>query len=202
MQDPILFGFSIIILILSVIAHELAHGYAADFLGDPTPRLAGRLSLNPLVHIDAFGSVVVPTISYLLGGAIFGWAKPVPYNPYNLKSRAGEAFVASAGILTNLLLALIFGLILRFFGESLSPSFTMLASSVVFINCLLAVFNSIPVPPLDGSKVIFSFLPAYLLEKTRGFEAFALPALLFVVFMLWPLLSPLVYLLFRLIVGF
>ncbi|MCE9643765.1 site-2 protease family protein [Candidatus Parcubacteria bacterium] len=201
MQDPLFFAFSIAILIFSVIAHELAHGYAADSLGDPTPRLAGRLSINPLVHIDLFGSILLPTASFLLGGVIFGWAKPVPYNPYNLKSRAGEAFVASAGILTNLALALFFGLLLRFFGDALSAPTVALATSVVFINCILAIFNSIPLPPLDGSKVLFSFLPFHLLEKTRALEAWGLPALLFVVFFLWPFLSPLVTSLSRLIIG-
>jgi len=201
MQDPLFFVFSITILIFSVIAHELAHGYAADSLGDPTPRLAGRLSVNPLVHIDLFGSILLPTASFLLGGVIFGWAKPVPYNPYNLKSRVGEAFVASAGILTNLALALFFGLLLRFFGDMMSTPAVTLATSVVFINCILAIFNAIPLPPLDGSKVLFSFLPFHLLEKTRALEAWGLPALLFVVFFLWPVLSPLVTFLSRLIIG-
>jgi len=201
MQDPLFFAFSILILIFSVIAHELAHGYAADSLGDPTARMAGRLSVNPLVHIDLFGSILLPTASFLLGGVIFGWAKPVPYNPYNLKSRAGEAFVASAGILTNLGLALAFGLLIRFFGDTLSASALALASAVVLINCVLAVFNAIPLPPLDGSKVLSSFLPFHLAEKVNALEAWALPVLLFVVFFLWPVLSPLVSALFRLITG-
>lgn len=201
MQDPLLFSFSIAILIFSVIAHELAHGYAADSLGDPTPRLAGRLTVNPLAHIDLFGSIILPTLSFFLGGVIFGWAKPVPYNPYNLKSRAGEAFIASAGILTNLGLALTFGFLLRFFADALPASTVTLAGTMVLINCTLTIFNAIPLPPLDGSKVLFSFLPFHLLEKTRAFEIYGLPVLIFVVFFLWPIVSPAVFSLFRLIVG-
>src|SRR5487761_2310881 len=104
---------ALIVLILSIIAHEVSHGYAADSLGDPTARLAGRLTLNPLPHIDPMGSVIIPALLVFTGSPIFfGWAKPVPSNPYNLKARRwGETLVAVAGSATNLLLAVIFGLI-------------------------------------------------------------------------------------------
>lgn len=162
---------TLVILILSIVLHEVAHGYAANWLGDPTARLAGRLSANPLLHIDPIGSVLVPGVLYLTGASfLFGWAKPVPYNPYNLNNQKwGEAIVAAAGPLTNLLLALIFALVIRFASVlSLSQSFTEMASYIVYINVLLAIFNAIPFPPLDGSKIIEPFLPLGLALKYRA----------------------------------
>lgn len=163
---------TIVILIVSVVLHELAHGYAANALGDPTARLAGRLTLNPVSHIDLVGSILVPGILFITGaGFLFGWAKPVPYNPYNLSNQKwGEAFVAAAGPLTNLLLALIFGLLAQFsFQLGLSDSFVEIAQFVVLINVLLALFNAIPFPPLDGSKIILPFLPLTLRYKYQSF---------------------------------
>ncbi len=164
---------SLIVLILSIIAHEVSHGYAADTLGDPTPRLAGRLTLNPLPHIDIMGSVIIPALLVFSGSSIlFGWAKPVPYNPYNLKNRRwGETFVAVAGSATNLLLAVIFGLIVRFGADALSPAALSLAMSIAFINLFLGLFNLIPFPPLDGFTVIRSALPWRLAGGMDRFEA-------------------------------
>ena len=154
------FVFSIAVLIMSVVIHEVSHGYAADSLGDPTARLAGRLTLNPLKHLDPFGSVLLPALTYLFGGFIFGWAKPVPYNPYNLKNqRWGPAVVAGAGPLANILIALIFGLAVRFFGNFLAAGFVQIALAIIFINLILAIFNLVPIPPLDGSKILFAALP-------------------------------------------
>lgn len=162
---------SIVILVLSVVMHEVAHGYAANYLGDPTARLAGRLTLNPVVHVDLFGSIFLPGMLLLIGSPIlFGYAKPVPYNPYNLKGRFGEAFVAAAGPLTNFGLALVLGLILRFGYGSLPEAFIQILGSAVFLNLLLGVFNLIPIPPLDGSKVLSSLLPGVLSYRFRGFE--------------------------------
>lgn len=152
----------IAVLILSIVLHEVAHGYAANWLGDPTARLAGRLSPNPLLHIDPIGSVLVPAMLFLTHSPfLFGWAKPVPYNPYNLNNqRWGEAIVAIAGPLTNFLLAIIFAILLRFAPMlDLSRSVMELAAYIVSINVLLGCFNLIPVPPLDGSKVLESVLP-------------------------------------------
>ena len=162
---------TLIILILSIILHEVAHGYAANWLGDPTARLAGRLSPNPLVHIDPIGSVLIPGILYLTGAQfLFGWAKPVPYNPYNLRNqRWGESFVAAAGPLTNLLLAFIFAGIIRLSPTlGLDANFVEMLGYIVFINILLAFFNAIPFPPLDGSKIIVPFLPFGLAQKYRA----------------------------------
>lgn len=171
---------SLIILIISVIAHEAAHGYAADALGDPTARYAGRLTLSPLPHIDLMGSVLIPGLLILSGSPIlFGWAKPVPYNPYNLRAkRWGETAVALAGVATNLSLALIFGLIVRFSstpltagGATLPALSVSLLATVAFVNLFLGLFNLIPFPPLDGFTALRSALPWHLSRGLARFEA-------------------------------
>jgi len=153
--------FFLIALIFSIIIHEVSHGYAAAMLGDPTARLQGRLTLNPLPHIDPIGSILLPALLVLTHAPfLFGWAKPVPYNPYNLNNkRWGEAIVAGAGPGVNLLLAIMFGLVVRFGMGSLSTQFISLAALIVYINILLAFFNLLPIPPLDGSKLLKSLLP-------------------------------------------
>lgn len=192
--------FGIAILILSIVVHEVAHGYAAAFLGDPTARYAGRLTLNPISHLDPIGSVVLPLVTYFSGGFIFGWAKPVPYNPYNLRyGQWGEALVALAGPVSNIALALVFGLLIRF--APISTSFVSVAALVALVNINLAVFNMVPIPPLDGSKVLFAFLP-YQAQSIRIFLerwGFAL-VILFVVF-LWQVLIPIISGLFTIITG-
>lgn len=159
---------TIVALIMSIVIHEVAHGYMANYLGDPTARLAGRLNLNPFSHIDPLGSVIVPAFLYLTNaGLLFGWAKPVPYNPYNLKPQKwGEALVAAAGPGTNILIAVIFAVIIRVGGGfGLPAAFFDIASYIVYINVLLACFNMIPVPPLDGSKILAALLPYRLQMK-------------------------------------
>ena len=152
---------SFIILILSIIVHEVAHGYAADSLGDPTARLAGRLTLNPIPHIDLMGSVILPALMVFTQSPIlFGWAKPVPYNPYNLRNqRWGEVAVALAGSTTNIFLAIVFALIVRYGGGFLSVSTISLAANIVFVNLFLGLFNLIPFPPLDGFTALRAGLP-------------------------------------------
>jgi len=157
-------------LIMSIVIHEVAHGFMANALGDPTARLAGRLNLNPFKHIDPIGSVLVPAFLFFSqAGLLFGWAKPVPYNPYNLKNqRYGEALVAAAGPGTNIILAIIFSIVIRGGAElGLSSAFLSLAHYIVYINVLLACFNMLPIPPLDGSKVLMAFLPYRLELKYR-----------------------------------
>ncbi|MEK7086589.1 MAG: site-2 protease family protein, partial [Patescibacteria group bacterium] len=164
---------SIIILIISIIAHEVAHGYAADSLGDPTARLAGRLTLNPVPHIDLMGSVIIPALLVFSGSSIlFGWAKPVPYNPYNLKShRWGETLVAIAGSATNIFLAIIFGLMVRFAPViGLDQTAISLAATIAFINLFLGLFNLLPFPPLDGFTALRSALPWHLSSYLNRFE--------------------------------
>jgi len=166
---------TITILILSIVFHEVAHGYAANWLGDPTARLAGRLSPNPLLHIDPIGSVLVPAVLFISGAQfLFGWAKPVPYNPYNLNNQKwGESIVAAAGPLANLFLAGVFAILIRLSAAfGFSASFVEMASYIVFINILLAIFNAIPFPPLDGSKIIEPFLPFALQLKYRALKTY------------------------------
>jgi Zn-dependent protease len=164
--------FTIVILILSVIMHEVAHGYAAYMLGDPTAKLANRLTLNPIAHIDLFGSILVPAILVLTNaGVLFGWAKPVPYNPYNLKNqRWGEAIVGGAGVLTNLFLAVLFAGIARFSAMEGAIDFASLAATVTLVNLSLGFFNLIPIPPLDGYTVLRGILPTRYSLAFRDFE--------------------------------
>ena len=201
--DTLTFIFSILVLIFSVIVHEVSHGYAAYFLGDNTAKYAGRLNLNPLNHLEWFGSFILPVVSYLTGGFIIGWAKPVPFNPYNLRNqRWGEAIVAIAGPLSNICIALIFGLGIRFgLVGQFGPSFLYISSMIVVINLVLATFNLVPVPPLDGSKILFSFLP-YNMQYVRDFlEKNQLFLVLIFIFFLWQFIAPVVSIEFRLITG-
>ncbi len=165
--------FYFVVLIFSIIIHEVAHGYAAHMLGDATAKLAGRLTLNPAPHIDPIGSLLVPLISVLSpGGFLFGWAKPVPYNPYNLRNqRWGEAMVAVAGVATNLLLALLFGLIARYTLAAGMDSFAQAAGVIALVNLFLGLFNLIPIPPLDGFTFIRGLLPYKYAIGFRQFEA-------------------------------
>jgi len=194
--------FQIAILIMSVVIHEVSHGYAASYLGDETARYQGRLTLNPLKHLDPFGSVILPLILAIShAGFIFGWAKPVPYNPYNLRpGRWSEAIVALAGPASNIILALIFGLLLRS-GISGNPAFVQIIATIAYINVLLAVFNLVPLPPLDGSKLLFALFPDKLFQIRGFFERYGLVLVLLFIFFLWQFISPVITWLFRLITG-
>lgn len=207
------FIFIIAILILSVVIHEVSHGYVAEMLGDPTARLAGRLTLNPLKHLDPLGSVIIPALLVLSNANfLIGWAKPVPYNPYNLrKGKWGEMLVAGAGPIVNIVLAILFGILIRI-GNAyglVSASFIELASVVVYINILLALFNLIPIPPLDGSKILAALLPLKLSNMYSKFSNFmarysfiATFGFIFVfIFFLWPFFFALISFLFTLITG-
>lgn len=168
-------GFSLIgavititILVFSAILHEVAHGFVADKLGDPTARLMGRLTLDPRKHIDPFLSILLPLILYLTSPIIFGGAKPVPVDPFNLKDgRKDIALVSLAGPATNILIAVITAMCLKvlFPGETLSMILQngsllgAIMGTIVHINLLLAVFNLLPIPPLDGSKIFSLILP-------------------------------------------
>ncbi len=174
-MDFIITIFSFIVLIFSVIIHELAHGYVAYSLGDPTAKHQGRLTLNPLKHLDPFGSVILPLFLFISGSPILvGWAKPVPINPYNFRDQKwGTLKVSISGPLTNISLAIFFGLLIRcinyFSGLFVVvPGMLIIFSFIVHINILLAIFNLVPIPPLDGSWVLFKFLPSRL-EKVKVF---------------------------------
>lgn len=197
--------FFIVILIISVVIHEVAHGYMAYALGDPTAKIAGRLTLNPLPHIDPVGSVMVPLLLSLIpGGLMFGWAKPVPFNPYNLKAgKWGPALVAVAGPVSNIIIATFFGLAIRFneFLPIASGPVLQLLSTVVFMNIVLAVFNLVPIPPLDGSKILFALIP-YKWRQIEGMlERYQLVLLLLVILFVGAILSPIVSIIYLLLTG-
>ena len=153
--------FVIVIIVFSAVIHEVMHGVAADRLGDPTARLQGRLTLNPIPHLDMFGSILLPAVLALTNSPIFfGWAKPVPYNPYNLRpGRFSEAIVAGAGPFSNLVIALVGGLAIR---SGIVAGLESVIFLIVVVNVMLFLFNLIPVPPLDGSKVLEGLLPRAL----------------------------------------
>ncbi len=198
----------LLILILSVMAHEISHGMMADYLGDPTARLMGRLSLNPIKHVDLMGSIIVPGILILMQTPfLIGWAKPVPINPLNFKDqRYGAAKVSLAGPGANLIIALVFGLIMRVMvwvgaGSAFAVNLFGLFQVIVWINLLLAIFNLVPIPPLDGSHILFAFLPERF-EKVKIFmQRYSLIILLFFIMFLFRLIVPVVAFLFRLITG-
>lgn len=196
------FIFYIAILIMSVVVHEISHGFVANILGDGTARHAGRLTLNPLKHLDPVGSFIVPLLTYKMGG--IGWAKPVPYNPYNLRDQKwGELKVAVAGPLANLLIALVFGLILRFSVgvTDVSPAVLWVLYKIAHINLFLAVFNLVPIPPLDGSKVLFSILPYHMRYIQEFMEQYWLVFIGVFIFFIGGMLSPVVTYLFHLITA-
>ena len=193
--------FFLITVILSAVIHEYAHGWAADQLGDPTARLAGRLTINPIAHIDLWGTLLLPFFLYTISGGsfMFGYAKPVPYNPYNLKDkRFGPAMVGAAGPLSNIVLAVIFGLMMRAFPGSI---LTIYFSVIVYVNILLAVFNLVPIPPLDGSKILFAILPDSMHNFKVTLERFGFFILIFFIFFAFQLILPIIHWLYGIIAG-
>lgn len=230
MADATTFIFEIGILIFSVVIHEVSHGYIALLLGDRTAYYAGRLTFNPIKHLDPFGSVLLPIVTRLLGGFTFGWAKPVPYNPYNLRNQKwGPAIVGAAGPAANMTTGIFFGglsmllplslsikseLFFKFlfalFRGNTSPltlgtapfeTFYLVSLYIVWLNMLLAVFNLLPIPPLDGSKVLFAILPYRWHGLQIFLEQYGFFLLLIFIFFFSQWLLPVVLLLFRLVAG-
>lgn len=217
-MDIISLVFYFIIIVPSSIIHEYAHGWMANQLGDPTAKYAGRLTLNPLVHIDKWGTIILPLFLYFVSGGsfMFAYAKPVPYNPYNLKDHKwGPATVAVAGPLANLLVAAIFAGFIRLLGHTALP-WAMSAglatsylevlgaffSIIVYGNILLAVFNLVPIAPLDGSKILYAVLPDRTAYQVAGFmERFGFIILLIFIFYAFELIQPIIFWLYRLFVG-
>ena len=195
--------FYIIVILYSVTIHEVSHGLMANSLGDSTAKNLGRLSLNPLKHLDPFGSVLLPFFLFVTTGFAFGYAKPVPYNPDNLTDKKyGPVKVAIAGPLSNLILALLFGFSLRFMPDIFSTSLVPeLFSRIVLMNLVLAVFNMFPVPPLDGHWLLMTFLPARFnaLKVYMYKNSFFIFPIFLIIFMFY--VSQLIYWLFGLITG-
>ena len=164
--------FQIIVLVFSVMIHEVSHGFVALKLGDRTALNANRLNLNPMNHLDPFGSIILPGLLAVLGAPILGWAKPVPYNPYNLRNpKAGGGIIAFAGPASNFVLAIIFAIVVRVMAGTAAASgaIILLFNYIIIINLVLGFFNLIPIPPLDGSKVLFSLLPLGPTQRLQQF---------------------------------
>jgi Zn-dependent protease len=175
-MDPTLFAGAIVILLFSIIVHEVMHGLIALKFGDHTAKDAGRLTLNPLPHIDPIGSILVPLSLFILSSPImFGWAKPVPVNPFNFTNmKKGELYVAGAGVAANFTLAIIAVFLFHIFNLFNIYMLSALAIFTIKINLILAFFNLIPVPPLDGSKILASFLPVKMAISYQKLEKYGL----------------------------
>jgi Zn-dependent protease len=175
----------VIVLLIAFTIHELAHAVTADYLGDPTPRRMGRITLNPLKHLDPIGTLLL-----LIAG--FGWAKPVMVNPMNMRGnpRTSMAIVAAAGPISNVIMALLAAVIFRLGLVDFSafppagnmPSLSFILSEFIWINLILAFFNLIPVPPLDGSKILFAILPGEMVYRLRPLEQYGFIILMLVIF--------------------
>ncbi|MFZ2310570.1 MAG: site-2 protease family protein [Patescibacteria group bacterium] len=196
-----MFLFVVVALIMSATFHEYMHGFAANQLGDPTAKNAGRLSLNPIKHLDLVGSILIPLALVIMHSPfLFGWAKPVPYNPNNLRDKKwGDALVSLAGPVGNLILAVLFAIVMHFIVPT-SPLAELIAQ-VILINLVLMIFNLIPIPPLDGSKILASFLPYKLKNKLLYMDTRLSMILVFVLaFFGFNLIWPVVVWIFNLLV--
>jgi len=196
--------FYIAILVMSIVIHEVSHGFMAEYFGDDTARNAGRLTLNPINHLDLFGSILLPAVLILShAGFLFGWAKPVPYNPNNLSDRKwGTLWVAASGVLANFFIAIVFGVIIRISSQfNLPISFYFITSAIVIMNLALGIFNLVPIPPLDGSKIFFSFLPERAFSFIQTYEQYSLIFLLVFIVFFSDYLYPILTFLFHLITG-
>jgi Zn-dependent protease len=175
-QDPIGFIAFVIAIILGITVHEFMHAYTATRLGDDTARLLGRLSLNPMAHLDPFGTLLI-----VLAG--FGYGKPVPFNESRLRSALGVSAVALAGPFANLVLAFVCAIPLRFGdAEMLDGAYGTVLEAIVFYNCILAIFNLIPIPPLDGSNVVYGLLPPQQKYTWRSYQQYGPMILLALLF--------------------
>lgn len=190
-------GILIVVFLIAVILHEVAHGWVAWKLGDPTAKLAGRLTLNPIAHIDPIGTIFFPMILILTGAPIiFGWAKPVPINFSLLRNpKQGMLWVSAAGIITNLLLAIGFSILLRLGLFPYNSYGWVFLNYGILINLVLAVFNAIPIPPLDGSRVVLGFLPPNLARSYMQMERYGFVILIGLLWLgilgriIWPVVA-------------
>lgn len=194
--------FYLVVLILSIVIHEVAHGYAALYYGDTTAKDNGRLTLNPIKHLDLFGSIILPLFLFMTGSPyMVGWAKPVPYNPMRLTDeKRGTRFVAVAGILANLSIVAIFTIIVRLFGQTLPMQMVQISLLIILVNLVLAMFNLLPVPPLDGSKILASFGGARFREIVEYPRGILMLVFFVIAIFLWQYLSPFVFYIYSLLV--
>jgi len=183
--------FLYFIIILSAVFHEFLHAWTADYLGDSTAKLLGRLTLNPLKHMDLFGTVLLPLLLLFTVGGFIGYAKPVPYNPLNLRDRKyGDTKVAFAGPAGNFLLAALFAPLVRF--APLEGTFMLAITWIIYINIFLGLFNLIPIPPLDGSKLLMNLFPRSRFTLMRFSFVGVFLAIMFAIMFL-PGLASLIY---------
>ena len=198
MKDPLYLIIVLIIIVASVILHELAHGVAAYLLGDRTAKDAGRLTLNPIKHIDPFMSILVPVVLYLLNAPVFGGAKPVPINSHNLKWREwGLAIVALAGPLANFLIAFIAFLIAYFSGFATIYNMgnnlvQFILVETIYINLGFMIFNLIPIPPLDGSRVLYAISPDFFRGILNSIERYGFIIVYLLIFLFSDVFSNLI----------
>jgi Zn-dependent protease len=201
---PVLYQIMIWTLpvLFAVTLHEVGHGWAANQLGDSTAKDMGRLSINPLKHIDPIGTIVVPLLTFFLSGFIFGWAKPVPVNWNHLRNKKRDiALVALAGPAANLVMIIFWLMVAKIFiasaeqGNFVSNIFTLMAWAGIVINSLLMILNLFPLPPLDGSRVVFSLLPATLAYRYAKIEPYGLIILVVLLAsgILFKILGPIIF---------
>lgn len=189
-----------VVIVPSAIFHEYMHGWTAEQLGDPTARYAGRLTLDPRVHIDWFGTILMPILLFFVSGGnfLFAYAKPVPYNPYNLRNQKwGPVLVGLAGPLANFALAVVFALLAQFVAIG-SPMFGFF-QIIIIANLSLMVFNLVPLPPLDGSKLLYALWPASAAQALATLERYSFVALIIFIFYGSKFLTPIIAWLYALI---
>ncbi len=197
-EQLVMVAVTVVLVMGSAIVHEVAHGLAALALGDPTAKEAGRLTLDPRAHVDGFGSILLPLVMALVGGPVFAFARPVPYNPRRLRHpRRDELLVALAGPLSNLLQAVLGTLLLklaweaalaRVLGVDAALWAVQILATYVYVNLVLCFFNLIPLPPLDGSKVILFFLSGRARREFYRLEQYAMPILIILLYVVPSLL--------------
>jgi Zn-dependent protease len=190
MIDPIILLVVLVCILVSMTLHEAMHAFVSYWLGDDTAKHMGRLTLNPLAHIDLFTTVLLPLLLFIAGAPPFGAAKPVPFNPYRLRyGEYGAALVGVAGPLTNLLLAIFAAGVLRLFSDSL-PAFALIGLVIfVLVNISFFIFNMIPFPPLDGSRVLYAFAPDSVRRIMEQIEAMGFMAIMFFLVLFYAFLA-------------